>query len=322
MERILLGVLVLSDLVMLSTCLRLQPVYHFVNQSLNWTEAQTYCRQTHTDLATILSSEEKNRFMSTVSSAGHSSDVWIGLFSEIDWKWSDGFTGSGADYRHWRTLVYEPSFHYAVEFCVMFPYYAEWYDVSCSQNRQFVCYKGSQAEPQFVFVNLPMNWSSAQMYCRNNFIDLATIKSDTDNQNVQSQVPSPYHPWIGLFRDPNFHWSDGSGVVFTSWDSVMNPLGSMTVICGVTSSARSGNWKFLPCETKLPFVCYGPPVMKQVVKISLRTDKSVDLNDPVLRENILTKLKNRLQETGESGFTLKWTKQPNGSVFRKEIKYI
>uniref|UniRef100_A0A3B3TKI1 C-type lectin domain-containing protein n=1 Tax=Poecilia latipinna TaxID=48699 RepID=A0A3B3TKI1_9TELE len=118
---------------------------------------------------------------------------------------------------------------------------------------------GLQAEPQFVFVNLPMNWSSAQMYCRNNFIDLATIKSDTDNQNVQSQVPSPYHPWIGLFRDPNFHWSDGSGVVFTSWDSVMNPLGSMRVICGVTSSARSGNWKFLPCQTKLPFVCYGPP---------------------------------------------------------------
>uniref|UniRef100_A0A3B3TJP0 C-type lectin domain-containing protein n=1 Tax=Poecilia latipinna TaxID=48699 RepID=A0A3B3TJP0_9TELE len=106
----------------------------------DWT--QTYCRQTHTDLATILSSEEKNRFMSTLSSAGHSSDVWFGLFNEIDWKWSDGFTGSGADYRHWRTSVYEPSFHYAVEFCVMFPDYAEWYDVSCSQNRPFVCYKG------------------------------------------------------------------------------------------------------------------------------------------------------------------------------------
>uniref|UniRef100_A0A3P9NEB2 C-type lectin domain-containing protein n=1 Tax=Poecilia reticulata TaxID=8081 RepID=A0A3P9NEB2_POERE len=108
------------DLVMLSTCLHLQPVYHFVNQSLNWTEAQTYCRQTHTDLATVLSSEEKNRFMSTLSSAGHRSDVWIGLFNEIDWRWSDGFTGSGADYRHWRTSSNEPSFHYAVEFCVIF----------------------------------------------------------------------------------------------------------------------------------------------------------------------------------------------------------
>uniref|UniRef100_A0A3B5L5Y2 C-type lectin domain-containing protein n=1 Tax=Xiphophorus couchianus TaxID=32473 RepID=A0A3B5L5Y2_9TELE len=182
------------------------PVYHFVNQYLNWTEAQSYCRQTHTDLATVLSSEEKNRFMSTLSSAGYSSDVWIGLFDEIDWRWSDGFTGS------------------------------------------------SQLVPEFVFVNLPMNWSSAQTYCRNNFIDLATIKSDTDNQKVQSQVPSMYYAWIGLFRDPNFHWSDGSSVVFTSWDSVMNPLGSMTVICGVTSSARSGNWKFLPLSIRSIYI--------------------------------------------------------------------
>lgn len=130
------------DLVILSTCLRLQPVYHFVNQYLNWTEAQSYCRQTHTDLATVLSSEEKNRFMNTLSSAGYSADVWIGLFDEIDWRWSDGFKGSGADYRHWRTSSSEPSFHYSIEFCVMFAYYADWYDVSCSDNRQFVCYKG------------------------------------------------------------------------------------------------------------------------------------------------------------------------------------
>ncbi|XP_054914479.1 lymphocyte antigen 75-like [Poeciliopsis prolifica] len=322
MDRILLGVLVLSDLLILSSCLRLQPVYHFVNQSLNWTEAQSYCRQTHTDLASVLSSEEKNRFMSTLSSAGHSADIWIGLFDEIDWRWSDGFTGSGADYRHWDTSRYEPTFHYSVEFCVMFTYYGEWYDVSCSQNRPFVCYKGSQLVPEFVFVNLPTSWSSAQTYCRNNFIDLATIKNDADNKRVQNQLPGSYYPWIGLYRDPNFNWSDGSSVEFTSWDSVMNPLGSKTVICGVTSSARSGNWKFLPCETKLPFVCYGPPVMKQTVKIRLRTDNSVDLNDPVLRENILTKLQNRLQETGVRGFILKWTKKPDGKVFQKEIKHI
>ncbi|XP_043954245.1 macrophage mannose receptor 1-like [Gambusia affinis] len=322
MERILLGVLVLSGLVILSTCLPLQPAYRFVNQALNWTEAQSYCRRTHTDLATVLSSEEKNRIMKTLSSAGHSSDIWIGLFSEIDWRWSDGFTGSGADYRHWRTSASEPSFHYSIELCVMFSYYVEWYDVSCSQNRQFVCYKGSQLVPEFVFVNLLMNWSSAQTYCRNNFIDLATIKNDTDNKKVESLVPGYYSPWIGLFRDPNFHWSDGSSVVFTSWDLVMNPLGSMTVICGATSYARSGNWKFLPCETQLPFVCYDSPVIQKVVKIRLRTDNSVDLNDPVLRENILTKLQNRLQETGEHGFTLKWTKQPDGNVFRKEMKYV
>uniref|UniRef100_A0A087Y0N5 C-type lectin domain-containing protein n=1 Tax=Poecilia formosa TaxID=48698 RepID=A0A087Y0N5_POEFO len=240
----------------LSTCRQ----YHFVNQSSTWSEALTYCRQKHTDLASIKSSTENDELKRTLESAGHSSDVRIGLYNEVNWKWSDGFSSSVADYRNWDTSNYDPDFIGANQFCVTIYQNGLWWDTECSSKLPFVCYKGRlKAEPQFVFVNLPMNWSSAQMYCRNNFIDLATIKSDTDNQNVQSQVPSPYHPWIGLFRDPNFHWSDGSGVVFTSWDSVMNPLGSMTVICGVTSSARSGNWKFLPCQTKLPFVCYGPP---------------------------------------------------------------
>ncbi|XP_008433325.1 C-type mannose receptor 2-like [Poecilia reticulata] len=320
MERILLGVLLLSDGVIFSTSLHLQPVYHFVNQSLSWTEAQTYCRQTHTDLATVLSSDEQNMFISTLSSAGHSSDVWIGLFSEIDWRWSDGLTGSGADYRHWRTSSNEPSFDYPDELCVSFHYNGGWVTEPCSTQRYFLCYQGSQANPEFVFGNPPLSWSNAQTYCRKNFIDLATFKNDADYQKIQVSMFGQFLHWIGLFRDPNLQWSDGSGVNFTSWDSVSNMIGSMTVICGVTSSGKSGRWKFLPCETRLPFVCFDRPVKKQVMKIRLLTDNSVDLNDPVLRATILTKLQNRLQETGVSRVTLKWRNQPDGNVFKKEKK--
>uniref|UniRef100_A0A3B3V3Q9 C-type lectin domain-containing protein n=2 Tax=Poecilia TaxID=8080 RepID=A0A3B3V3Q9_9TELE len=182
------------DGVIFSTCLLLQPVYHFVNKSLNWTEAQTYCRQTHTDLATFLSSDEKNLFanlfnysqkyrggemgstwfslkfwlqkcnfplfcphwhvfqicsgslsnlfINTLSSAGHTSDVWIGLFSEIDWRWSDGLTGSGADYRHWKTSSSEPSFDQPDELCVSFHYDGGWITERCPYGRYFLCYKG------------------------------------------------------------------------------------------------------------------------------------------------------------------------------------
>ncbi|XP_061566206.1 C-type lectin domain family 2 member D-like [Cololabis saira] len=133
MERILLGVLFLSEWFILSTCLVRH--YHFVGQSLNWTEAQTYCRQTYTDLATIQNSEELNQLMNTLSSAGYSSDVWIGLNHEIDWKWSDGFNGS-------------------------------------------------QQNPEYVFVNEAMNWSSAQSYCRGKFIDLATMRNDAESQTL------------------------------------------------------------------------------------------------------------------------------------------
>ncbi|XP_038124362.1 putative C-type lectin domain family 20 member A [Cyprinodon tularosa] len=317
MEKILLGVLCLLDWVVLSTCLL--PQYHFVNQLLNWTEAQTYCRQKHTDLATILNSEHQNQLIDTLTSAGHSSEVWIGLFSEIHWKWSDGYNGSGADYRDWQTN--QPAFSQEDELCTAFHHRGEWYDASCSEDHQFVCYNGSPLDPEFVYVNTAMSWSNAQIYCKENFTDLATIKNDTENQQVHSLIPKDDHAWIGLYRDPYLLWSDGNSVLFTNWKYIINMIGSMTVICGATSTQISGRWQFLPCETRLPFVCYDIPEMKkQLVRLRLQADGSVDLNDPVLRERIMKKLQNKLQENGVSGVTLKWREQPDGKVFKKEKK--
>ncbi|XP_061576689.1 snaclec 7-like [Cololabis saira] len=107
MEKMLFGLLFLSECLVLSTCLVRH--YHFVGQNLTWTEAQKYCREKHTDLATMQNSEEQNQLRNTLSSAGSSSDVWIGLRHEVDWKWSDGFSGTGADYRDWMSG--EPNFY-------------------------------------------------------------------------------------------------------------------------------------------------------------------------------------------------------------------
>lgn len=118
---------------------------------------------------------------------------------------------------------------------------------------------GSRLGPEFVYVHTPMNWSSAQLYCRKNFVDLATIKNVRDNKQVQGLIPTYDFPWIGLYIEPNHHWSDGSSVLFTSWDTTGILIGSRAVICGSTSTGRSGRWKILSCETRLPFVCYGNP---------------------------------------------------------------
>lgn len=123
----------------LSSCLR---QYHFVNQSLNWTEAQIYCRQNYRDLATIEDPEELKQLINGVSSAGVGSDVWIGLYNQIHWRWSDGFTGKGADYRNWNTTDSDPDFISANQFCVNIGDGGEWWDRSCGNNFTSICYRG------------------------------------------------------------------------------------------------------------------------------------------------------------------------------------
>ncbi|XP_070405685.1 snaclec alboaggregin-D subunit beta-like [Nothobranchius furzeri] len=150
MERIWLGVWVLSECVVLPTCLLSH--YYFVGQRLSWTEAQTYCRQTHTDLATIRNYEEVNQLTSTLSSAGYFSDVWIGLYNEIDWQWSDGFTGTGTDYRDWSTENYQPNFYAGSEFCVVMGYTGQWWDVDCTERFPVFCYKGNHTKQEFSFL--------------------------------------------------------------------------------------------------------------------------------------------------------------------------
>ncbi|XP_028285566.1 secretory phospholipase A2 receptor-like [Parambassis ranga] len=166
-----------------------------------------------------------------------------------------------------------------------------------------------------------MSWSSGQRYCRENFRDLATVRNVTEKQRVQNLVPSGQWAWIGLFRDPNFFWSDGSSFFFSHWDTVRNLLGSMEVICGAASMHRSGSWRFLSCETTLPFICYSEPVKKHVVKTTMKIDHpSVNMNNTTVRAELLKKLQDTLKEKGVTGVTLKWREQPDGNVFHKERK--
>uniref|UniRef100_A0A4W6DFY2 C-type lectin domain-containing protein n=1 Tax=Lates calcarifer TaxID=8187 RepID=A0A4W6DFY2_LATCA len=190
----------------ISTSLQLQ--YHYVSDSKNWTEAQTYCRETYTDLATIENTEEMNK---------------------VEWKWSDGYTGSGAEFRSWETSDDEPDFVSANQFL-------------CDLNIWLfteTLTAGTQLEPEYVVVNEAMNWSSAQRHCRENFIDLVTVRNDTENTEIQNLVPSGNWAWTGLSRDPNFYWSDQSNFSFSNLDNTANLIGSMRIICGNWTEAQT-----------------------------------------------------------------------------------
>ncbi|XP_036002812.1 C-type mannose receptor 2 [Fundulus heteroclitus] len=316
MERFLLGAWVISGWVVLSLCL--EHHYHFVNQNLNWTEAKTYCRKHYTDLASIRNSEDMKHFIKNVSSTGYSSEIWIGLYSEIDWMWSGKPDKRSPEYRNWETSDGDPDFISASQFCVCIGDSGGWWDYNCETKLPFVCNKGTSGRTEFVLVNEKMSWSDAQRYCQDKFVDLANIGNSTENQQVQKLVPTGNWAWTGLHRNENIYWSDQSSFVFRNWANVSNQIGSREVICGAVAETKLATWRFLPCEDKRPFVCYRftEKVMRRVVRLELKIGDSWNLTDSNLKNKLLRELHKKLQENAP----LKFLEQPDGKVFKVKKK--
>uniref|UniRef100_A0A667WZ90 C-type lectin domain-containing protein n=1 Tax=Myripristis murdjan TaxID=586833 RepID=A0A667WZ90_9TELE len=185
--------------------------YLLVEEKMNWTEAQSYCRQHYTDLATVSSEEDVAKLNDTVGS--HRS--WIGLYDDINsWRWSlqnKSYYGEGeAEFRMWDSG--QPDNSGSNEHCVVMNPGGLWFVSSCFSARPFVCYNGSS---RWILVNKDKSWSDAQSYCRQNYTDLASIRNLTENEEIRGLISNS--SWIGLFRG-TWKWSDGSTMSFTKWD--------------------------------------------------------------------------------------------------------
>ncbi|XP_026103975.1 C-type lectin domain family 10 member A-like [Carassius auratus] len=75
--------------------------YFYINKAMSWPEAQSYCRERFTDLATADSMDDVNRLVNIVD-AGYSGSVWIGLKrgTQTRWVWSDGENNT-SQYYNW-----------------------------------------------------------------------------------------------------------------------------------------------------------------------------------------------------------------------------
>uniref|UniRef100_A0A3B4GWM1 C-type lectin domain-containing protein n=1 Tax=Pundamilia nyererei TaxID=303518 RepID=A0A3B4GWM1_9CICH len=152
--------------------------YHFVNESLNWYEAQSFCRLKYNDLATIYNMNDENQLISTLGC------------NYKRWLWSDG--SGRADFTKWSPG--EPINSGGIESCGEMYANGFWNDAPCGVNK--AC---------------GQTWPSSQNFCRQKHTDLACVHSEEGNVAINTLT---YRVWMGLFKD-SWVWSDGTKTSFS-----------------------------------------------------------------------------------------------------------
>ncbi|XP_047671920.1 C-type lectin 1-like [Tachysurus fulvidraco] len=111
-----------------------------ITTPLSWPQAQAYCREHHTELASALNSSDQNMLVQVRNIQG---DSWIGLYRD-SWKWSDGTIASNLP---WASGL--PDNYYGSENCAVV-YYGLLYDMSCTNVYSFFCHSISTMRNQTV----------------------------------------------------------------------------------------------------------------------------------------------------------------------------
>ncbi|XP_067309543.1 macrophage mannose receptor 1-like [Pseudorasbora parva] len=282
-------------------------IYQFMNESMTWQDAQSYCRARFTDLATADTMSDAGLLVNTVD-AGYSGSVWIGLHSgtEYRWVWSMG--------THFQYSVWGPGEPNGDGECVR-SFNGSWYDESCSTVLPFVCFNDSSG---FIITETAMTWRDAQSYCRQHHTDLESITS-AEQQNLISDQESL---WIGLFRD-SWEWSDKWSRFFRNWAADQPSQSSGSGNCVGISTANSGKWAQYSCDLKRPFICYGDDTLikKQIVRLKLSCNGECTLNDPSLQTAILKEISEKLKSLGlKSDGKINWRKREDEEVFHQDRK--
>ncbi|XP_027865239.1 L-selectin-like [Xiphophorus couchianus] len=154
---------------------------------------------------------------------------------------------------------------------------------------------------QFFYISTQKNWSSAQTYCRKNYVDLVVIENQEENNKAQRMIPNKDVSWIGLYRMP-WTWSDGNHGLFRRWtsSSPSNTGGSRHCV----TENNLHNWNDENCNTPHVFICY--QVVKKAALVKVTTVTDADLTDPDISAQLLQQLGAVLTSQGWTDFKVRW----------------
>ncbi|XP_015257622.1 PREDICTED: C-type mannose receptor 2-like [Cyprinodon variegatus] len=115
--------------------------YRLIREGKTWQEAQSYCREKHTDLISGMKQLQDGELEEVMKSADNYS--FFGLFRDT-WRWSDG---SSFSFRHWETLPNNERTNSVRCAVAGIDKEGRWKTDSCNQRKPFICYDGNLCLP-------------------------------------------------------------------------------------------------------------------------------------------------------------------------------
>ncbi|XP_026107555.1 macrophage mannose receptor 1-like [Carassius auratus] len=226
-----------------------------VQEQKSWTEAQKYCRENHTDLASVRNQTENEQIQKiidqNITSCNKDTQVWIGLHRL--WVWSDN---SSSTFTHWKSNR-PASRDTNQDDCALIDCQGIWTDEECSEKHPFVCY-----DEKLVLVRENKTWTEALRRCRDMNMDLVLVDSEQMQQRVMNVTSSASsdHVWLGLRHSCTmgiWFWVNGQTMCYDQWasdyDSGLDDC-DKTVRSGAIQT-HDNHWISLPETEEINFIC-------------------------------------------------------------------
>uniref|UniRef100_A0A3P9NLU0 C-type lectin domain-containing protein n=1 Tax=Poecilia reticulata TaxID=8081 RepID=A0A3P9NLU0_POERE len=160
-------------------------------EAKTWLEAQSYCREKHTDLISGTKQLQDDELKKMLESKENHQYMFMGLIRDT-WRWSDG---SSFSFRHWNKKFDDEQNNSGQCAVTVFSDGGRWRNENCDEKKPFICY-----DDKVILISEKMNWLDALTYCRGHHHDLVTITTMDDQRWIQEKVKnaSTYFVWLGL----------------------------------------------------------------------------------------------------------------------------